>query len=115
MKAKLSLKGIIRLKKTTRTPLPNEDGATDSDNQFEEIKIPDWKEDGMFNEVVDWLGCPFLFNHAFSEEERSKIYDVIYERSPELTILRTMPARRRRLQYVAYDIVLTLGYRESDM
>ena len=77
----------------------------------------DWRKDAIFNEVVDWCGCPFLFNHKFRDDERQKISDMIYERNPE--VLRTgstlPPPRRHLLQYMIYDILLELGYRESDM
>lgn len=77
----------------------------------------DWRADALFNEVVDWCGCPFLFGHTFGDDERAKISDMIYERNPE--VLRDgsrLPAPRRHLlQYMIYDILLELGYRESDM
>lgn len=77
----------------------------------------DWRTDTIFNEVVDWCGCHFLFNHEFRDDERQKISDMIYERNPE--VLRTdatLPSPRRHLlQYMIYDILLELGYRESDM
>lgn len=123
MKDNYSLKDIVDIMETPSAPIPKDMDCSSKppppspppSNEFEEIKIPDWKDDTMFNEAMDWLGCPFMFNHEFTPEERSKVYDVTYERSPELVVLTRASYRRRRLQYMTYGIVLELGYRASNM
>lgn len=61
-------------------------------------------------DAIEWVGCPFLFNHDFRDDERAKIVDMIYEIDPGALSSR----HRGRIQHAVYDSVLKLGYKESD-
>lgn len=77
----------------------------------EKIKMKNPKDNSIFMEVIEWLGCPFLFNRKFTDDEIDRIYHTVCERYPAAE---TNPTKFR-LSAVAYDVCEDLGFKLSDM
>ena len=67
--------------------------------------------ENFFDDAIEWVGCAFLFNHEFRDDERAKILDIIYKDNPGAL----SSGHRSRIQSAVYDAVLKLGYKESNL
>lgn len=69
------------------------------------------KGNPLFAEVLEWVGCPFLFNHEFTDDEATRIWNTVCERYPQVSANPT----KFRLSGIVYDIVEEMGFTLSDM
>ena len=80
-------------------------------NPERKIKMQNPKDNALFAEVLEWVGCPFLFNHEFTDDEAARIWNTVCEQHPQVAANPT----KFRLSGIVYNIVEEMGFTLSDM